>query len=296
MVTWNNMTLFLALLKTEPGERIMRPTFGCGPGPGHGLPPRGIANPASSRHINPPPRLTPTPARTSRLRHPFTLNAEIAMKTFHSEVTEFLSAQPLKMSIGGRWVEAASRQTFETRDPGNGTVLARVSAGDHIDVGRAVEAGAEAFRQSGWATLPANDRAVILHRLADLIVKRQEIIAQIESLDVGKPYGQALGFDVPFAAQAFRYYADLSVHTRRREPIAVPGFDAHTFRAPYGVCGFICPWNFPFLLVGWGVAPALAAGNTVVIKPAEDTPLSTLYFDRLAAGAGVPAGGLNCVA
>lgn len=217
------------------------------------------------------------------------------MKTFHSEVTEFLSAQPLKMSIGGRWVEAASRQTFETRDPGNGTVLARVSAGDHIDVGRAVEAGAEAFRQSGWATLPANDRAVILHRLADLIVKRQEIIAQIESLDVGKPYGQALGFDVPFAAQAFRYYADLSVHTRRREPIAVPGFDAHTFRAPYGVCGFIFPWNFPFLLVGWGVAPALAAGNTVVIKPAEDTPLSTLYFARLAEEAGVPAGVVNVV-
>src|ERR1019366_4904798 len=93
----------------------------------------------------------------------------------------------------------------------------------------------------------------------------------------------------------FRYYADLSVHTRRREPIAVPGFDAHTFRAPYGVCGFIFPWNFPFLLVGWGVAPALAAGNTVVIKPAEDTPLSTLYFAKLAEEAGVPASVVNVV-
>jgi len=143
--------------------------------------------------------------------------------------------------------------------------------------------------------MPVNDRAVILHRLADLITQHQEIIAQIESLDVGKPRGQAAAFDVPHAAQTFRYYADLAVHTRRREPIAVSGFEARTVRVPYGVCGFIFPWNFPFLLVGWGVAPALAAGNTVVIKPAEDTPLSTLYFAKLAAEAGVPPGVVNVV-
>ena len=143
--------------------------------------------------------------------------------------------------------------------------------------------------------MPANDRAVILHRLADLIDQRAEIIAQIESLDVGKPRGQAAAFDVPHAAQTFRYYADLAVQTRRREPIAVSGFDARTVRVPYGVCGFIFPWNFPFLLVGWGIAPALAAGNTVVIKPAEDTPLSTLYFAKLAEEAGVPPGVVNVV-
>ena len=143
--------------------------------------------------------------------------------------------------------------------------------------------------------MPANDRAVILHRLADLITKHQEIIAQIESLDVGKPRSQAAAFDVPHGAQTFRYYADLAVHTRRRDPIAVSGFDARTVRVPYGACGFIFPWNFPFLLVGWGVAPALAAGNTVVIKPAEDTPLSTLYFAKLAEEAGVPAGVINVV-
>jgi len=217
------------------------------------------------------------------------------MSQLDPEVSKFLSAQPLKMFIGGKWVTAQTGKTFETRDPGEGKVLANVAAGDAPDVDAAVAAAHEAFRKSGWATMPVNDRAVILHRLADLITKRQEIIAQIESLDVGKPRGQAAGFDVPHAAQTFRYYADLAVHTRRREPIAVSGFEAHTLRVPYGVCGFIFPWNFPFLLVGWGIAPALAAGNTVVIKPAEDTPLSTLYFAKLAEEAGVPAGVVNVV-
>ena len=217
------------------------------------------------------------------------------MTSLNPEVTRFLSTQPLKMFIGGGWVEARSGKTFETRDPGEGKVLAKVCAGEAADVDAAVAAAQTAFQKSGWATMPANDRAVILHRLADLITKHQDTIAQIESLDVGKPRGQAAAFDVPHAAQTFRYYADLAVHTRRREPIAVSGFDARTIRVPYGVCGFIFPWNFPFLLVGWGVAPALAAGNTVVIKPAEDTPLSTLYFAKLAEEAGVPPGVVNVV-
>lgn len=217
------------------------------------------------------------------------------MHAVNPEVTQFLSAQPLKMFIGGRWVEAQGGTTFETLDPGEGTRLARVAAGDAIDVAAAVAAAQQAFRKSGWATMPANDRGVILHRLADLIDRQQEILAQIESLDVGKPMGQAAAFDVPHAAQTLRYYADLAIHTRRREPIALSGFDAQTLRMPYGVCGFIFPWNFPFLLIGWGVAPALAAGNTVVIKPAEDTPLSALYFAKLAEEAGVPPGVINVV-
>lgn len=211
------------------------------------------------------------------------------------EVTQFLANQPLKMFIGGCWTDAAGGKTFETRDPGNGQVLARVAGGDEADVDHAVQAARKAFNKSHWATMPANDRAVILHRLADLITRHQDIVAQIESLDVGKPRGQAAAFDVPHAAQSFRYYADLAVHTRRREPIAVSGFEAHTVQVPYGVCGFIFPWNFPFLLVGWGIAPALATGNTVVIKPAEETPLSTLYFAKLAEEAGVPPGVINVV-
>ncbi|HUR46314.1 MAG TPA: aldehyde dehydrogenase family protein, partial [Candidatus Saccharimonadales bacterium] len=213
----------------------------------------------------------------------------------HPEVTKFLSNQPLKMFIGGSWTDAAGGETFETRDPGDGKVIAKVAAGDKRDVDRAVVAAREAFRKSGWATMPANDRAVILHRLADLVAKNLEVLAQIESLDVGKPLAQPMGGDVPNVSATLRYYADLSVHTRRREPIAVSGFEARSIRVPYGVCAFVFPWNFPILLVGWGISPALAAGNTVVIKPAEDTPLSTLYFCKLAEEAGIPKGVINVV-
>lgn len=217
------------------------------------------------------------------------------MQPIHPEVTRFLAAQPLKLFIGGEWTEAASGATFETRDPGSGRLLATVAAGDQADIDRAVAAADRAFRESGWATMPANERAVILHRLADLVDRHREILAQLEALDVGKPLSNPLNFDVPNLAQTLRWYADLSVHTRRREPIAVSGFEARQVRQPWGVCAFIFPWNFPILLVGWGIAPALAAGNTVVIKPAEDTPLSTLYFCQLAEQAGLPKGVLNVV-
>src|SRR5580658_1493517 len=211
------------------------------------------------------------------------------------EVKKFLKTAPVKMLIGGKWTGAASGKTFPVRDPGEGAIIAHAPEGCAPDIDLAVRAAREAFVKSGWAEMPANDRAVLLHRLADLIDKHRGIIAQIESLDTGKPIPAAAGFDIPHAAQTLRYYADLFVHTRRREPIAVSGFDARAVRFPYGVCAFIFSWNFPFLLVGWGVAPALAAGCTVVIKPAEDTPLSTLYFGRLAQEAGIPPGVINIV-
>jgi acyl-CoA reductase-like NAD-dependent aldehyde dehydrogenase len=212
-----------------------------------------------------------------------------------TEVNAFLAQDPLKLFIGGQWVPAKSGDTFVTLDPGNGRMLARVAAADAADVNAAVGAAHQAFRHSGWATMSNNDRAVILHRLADLVDQHTAVLAQIESLDVGKPLAQPTGFDVPNCAQTLRYYADLSVHTLRRQSIAVSGAEAYTARVPHGVCAFIIPWNFPFLLLGWGVAPALAAGNTVVIKPAEDTPLSALYFAYLAEMAGVPAGVINVV-
>jgi acyl-CoA reductase-like NAD-dependent aldehyde dehydrogenase len=217
------------------------------------------------------------------------------MTHLYPEVSKFLANQPLNMFIGGYWMAAASGDTFETRDPGDGKVIASVAAGDKRDVDQAVEAARTAFRKSGWATMPSNDRAVYLHRLADLVDKHREILAQIESLDVGKPFSRAREADIPNVSRTLRYYADLSVHTRRREPIAVSGFEARSVRFPYGVCAFVFPWNFPLLLVGWGIAPALAAGNTVVIKPAEDTPLSTLYFCRLVKEVGIPDGVVNVV-
>ena len=217
------------------------------------------------------------------------------MTTYSSELNQFLAAPLLKMYIGGQWVAAPGGKTFDTLDPGSGKRLASIAAGDAADVDNAVQAARKAFDRSGWASMAANDRAVLLHRLADLIEKRADLLSEIESLDVGKPRAQASAFDIPHSAKTFRYYADLSVQTRRREPIAVAGNEARSVRQPYGVCGFIFPWNFPFLLLGWGVAPALAAGNTVVIKPAEDTPLSTLYFAKLAEEAGIPPGVVNVV-
>lgn len=217
------------------------------------------------------------------------------MRKILSTVSEFLNSSPLELFIGGHWVEAAGKGKFTTRDPGTGEPLAEVASGEREDVDRAVEAARIAFRKSGWADMPANDRAVILQRLADLIDHHSESLAQLESLDVGKPVGQAAGFDIPHAAKTLRYYADLSVYLRRREPVAVPGHEAYTLRVPYGVCGFIFPWNFPFLLLCWGIAPALASGNSVVVKPAEDTPLSTLFFCRLAQQSGVPDGIINVI-
>ena len=218
----------------------------------------------------------------------------IASPTFF-ELNAFLAQDPLKLFIGGKWVPAKAGGTFETVDPGDGRVLACVAAAEAADVDDAVAAAREAFRNSGWATMPTAERAAILHRLADLIDRHTAILAQIESLDVGKPLAQPTAFDVPNCAQTLRYYADLAVQTSRHQPIDISGFDAYTSRVPYGVCAFIIPWNFPLLLVGWGVAPALAAGNVAVIKPAEDTPLSTLYFAHLAELAGVPPGVINVI-
>ncbi|MDF3154535.1 aldehyde dehydrogenase family protein [Mesorhizobium sp. XAP10] len=217
-----------------------------------------------------------------------------AIDTKYSSFGKFVS-QPLKLHIGGEQVAASSGRTFDTLDPGTGSVIATLSAGDAADIDAAVGAARQAFNTSGWATMPPKDRAVILHRLADLIDQNTAVLAEIESKDVGKPRGQAEAFDIPHAAKTLRYYADLSVTTRQREPLAVSGNEAWSVRHPYGVCAFIFPWNFPFLLIGWGVSPALAAGNTIVIKPAEDTPLSALYFARLAEQAGVPAGVVNVV-
>lgn len=211
-----------------------------------------------------------------------------------ADVESFLSQEPLPMHIAGKWVAAASGQTFDAVDPGTGDVIAKVAAGDARDVDLAVQAARTAFRKSGWATMPPNDRAVILHRLADLIDKNIETVAHIESLDVGKPLPQARG-DIGNVASTLRWYADFSVHVRYREPIAVSGFEARQIRVPYGVAAFILPWNFPLLLVGWNAAPALAAGNCIVIKPAEDTSLSTLYFAKLAQEAGIPDGVVNVI-
>jgi aldehyde dehydrogenase (NAD+) len=179
-----------------------------------------------------------------------------------------------------------------TFDPGSKQPLATVAAMQAEDVDRAVAAAAEAFDRSGWPQMTPNERGTLLHRLADAVEKRRAVLAQIESLDAGKVLGQAEG-DVQNFIETLRYYTDLAIHVPRRSPLAVARHEAWIARQPWGPCGFIFPWNFPILLIGWNISPALAAGNTVVIKPAEDTPLSAIYLARLAREVGIPDGVIN---
>jgi aldehyde dehydrogenase (NAD+) len=214
--------------------------------------------------------------------------------TLLPEVRAFLATSPLKAVIGGKDVAGSTGETIKTLDPGSGRVLAEVHALSAEDVDRAVKAAAHTFAKTPWAKLPANERGVLLHRLADAVEKHKPIIGQIESLDAGKILGQAIG-DVQNFVDTLRYFTDMALHVQHRTPLAVSGHEAWTVRHPWGPCGFIFPWNFPFLLIGWGISPALAAGNTVVIKPAEDTPLSTIYLARLAREIGFPDGVINVV-
>ena len=210
------------------------------------------------------------------------------------EVDKFLGAPLQRPWVGGKEVTASDGDTFETHDPGSGEKLATVSHFSVRDVDAAVSAAQKAFEKSGWASLPPNERGALLHRLADEVERRLNIIAQIEALDAGKIEAQAQG-DVANFVATVRYYADMAQHISRRNTLAIKGHEAWTMRQPWGPCGFIFPWNFPFLLIGWGIAPALAAGNTVVIKPAEDTPLSAIYLSRLAKEVGLPDGVINVV-
>ena len=155
-----------------------------------------------------------------------------------------------------------------------------------------MKAAAEAFPR--WSALPVTERAIWIHRLADEIERRKPIIGQIEALDAGKIPSQAEG-DVQNCVDTMRYFNQMAQYTQRRNALAVSGHEAWTMRQPWGPCGFIFPWNFPFLLIGWGISPALAAGNTVVIKPAEDTPLSAIYLAQLAREIGFPDGVINVV-
>lgn len=210
------------------------------------------------------------------------------------EVAAFLESGPLGGIIAGGTARSSSGEIFETRDPGSGQALAEVDSLQGDDVDRAVRAAETAFVRNDWAKLSPNDRGAMLHRLADEVQRRKKVIAQIEALDCGKVYWQAEA-DVQNFVDTMRYFVTMSLHVQRHSAIAVAGHEAWTVRQPWGPCAFIFPWNFPFLLAGWGIAPALAAGNTVVIKPAEDTPLSTIYLGRLAKEAGIPDGVINVV-
>jgi len=199
----------------------------------------------------------------------------------------------LKLLIGNRWVAAESGRTFATINPSTGEAICQVAEADAVDVDAAVHAAREAFEHGPWRTMNASARGRLLYRLADLIEANAEGLAQLEALDNGKPVSVARAVDVAKAVACYRYFAGWAdkVHGKT---IPIDGdFLCYTRHEPIGVVGQIIPWNFPMLMMAWKLAPALATGNTVVLKPAEQTPLSALRIGELILEAGFPAGVVN---
>ena len=219
----------------------------------------------------------------------------LAQPALHTNVTDFLSS-PKKMLIDGKWVEAASGKTFATYDPSTGEVLAHVAEGDREDIERAVKAARRAFESGPWSKMTASQRGRLIWKLADLLEEHLEEFAQLETLDNGKPVSVARVADVPLAVDLFRYMAGWATKIEGTTiPISVPNHFAYTLREPVGVVGQIVPWNFPLLMAAWKLGPALATGCTVVLKPAEQTPLSALRLGELITEAGFPDGVVNIV-
>lgn len=217
-----------------------------------------------------------------------------------SYVSDFL-ARPHQLLIGGKWVNAASGKTFPTYDPSTGEVLCQVAEGDREDIDRAVRAARDAFERGPWHRITPSERGRLMWKLSDLIEKHLEEFAELESLDNGKPLTIARAADIPLVVDHFRYMAGWATkiegHTLPLSVLYTPGtrYHAYTTREPIGVVGQIIPWNFPLLMAAWKLGPALAAGCTVVLKPAEQTPLSAIRLGELICEAGFPDGVVNVV-
>ena len=211
--------------------------------------------------------------------------------------SDFVKSKTIKkMFIGGEFVEAASGKTFATYNPATNEILAYVSEGDKEDIDRAVAAARHAFEEGPWSSLLPQERSRLIYKLADLIERDAEVFAELESLDNGKPISECRGFDVPQTIEHFRYYAGWANKiTGDVLPINVPNIHNYVRREPIGVVGQIIPWNFPLLMAAWKMGAALATGCTIVLKPAEQTPLSALYLAKLFQEAGFPDGVVNVV-
>ena len=211
-------------------------------------------------------------------------------------VTDFVQKEH-RLLIDGEWVPAVSGETFEVYDPSTGEVLARVAAGGAEDIDRAVRAARRAFDDGPWRTMKPSERGQIMQRLAQLMEEHGEELAELESLDNGKPLSVARVADVPLAIDNIRYMAGWTTKIEGNTiPISFPGdYLAYTLREPVGVVGQIIPWNFPLLMAAWKLGPALATGCTIVLKPAEQTPLSALRLGELIQEAGFPKGVVNIV-
>ena len=220
--------------------------------------------------------------------------------TLDKDVEAFV-ATPRQLFINGKWTDAASGKTFETPNPATGETLARVAEGDREDINRAVGAARKAFDDGPWSRMSPSERGRIIWRIGDLILEHTDELAQLESLDNGKPFAVAQAADVPLAADLFHYMAGWATkiegNTINLSVPYMPGanFHSYTLREPLGVVGQIIPWNFPLLMAAWKLGPALTTGNCVVLKPAEQTPLTALRLAELLAEAGLPDGVVNVI-
>jgi aldehyde dehydrogenase (NAD+) len=222
------------------------------------------------------------------------------MTTLSSAPTRPSSQPPVdikqtKLLINGVWQNAVSGKTFETLNPATGEVIAKVAEGDKADVDKAVAAARHAFDKGPWKKMNARERGKILHRLADLVEKNIDELAKLESLDNGKPLADARAADLPLAIDCYRYYAGWADKIEGKTIPINGNFFCYTRHEPVGVVGQIIPWNFPILMQAWKLGPALATGCTVVLKPAEQTPLTALRIGELAMEAGLPEGVLNII-
>src|SRR5436190_14463094 len=200
---------------------------------------------------------------------------------------------PTRMVIGGDLVDAADGRTFEVIEPHAGEVVAQVPEGSAEDVDRAVAAASRAF-EDGWSTMSASDRGRHLYRFAQAVRDHEEELARLESRQVGKPIGGAR-WEIGQVSKVLEFYAGAASKIRGATiPVTRPGLD-FTLKEPIGVVGLIVPWNFPLMMASWKVGPALAAGNTAVLKPASWSPVTALRLGELALEAGLPAGVLHVV-
>jgi aldehyde dehydrogenase (NAD+) len=198
-----------------------------------------------------------------------------------------------KLLINNRWVSSESGKTFATVNPSTGEEICQVAEADAADVDKAVQAARRAFDQGPWKKMRASERGRLLHRLADLIEQNAEQLARLETLDNGKPLSIAKAVDVTKTIACYRYFAGWADKVQGKT-IPIDGdFFCYTRHEPIGVIGQIIPWNYPLLMQAWKLAPALATGNTIVMKPAEQTPLSALRLGELILEAGFPEGVVN---
>jgi len=210
------------------------------------------------------------------------------------KVAEFLKGKK-QLFINNKWVDSAEGKTFTTKNPATGEDLATVSEAGRADVDAAVKAAREAFDHGPWGKMSAADRSHLIYKLADLMEKNKQELAQLDTLDNGKPIAETTTADVPLAIEHFRYYAGWATKDVGQTIPVRGNFFTYTRHEPTGVVGQIIPWNFPLLMAAWKMGAALATGCTIILKPAEQTPLSALYMAELVAEAGFPEGVFNVV-